>query len=271
MQQQRLKSNHPPKAPPTILIVDDQPDNLDLLVRILKKGGYNTRPALNGQLALGAVTHTRPDLILLDIRMPELDGFEICKRLKSDPHACDIPVIFISALDEADEKVRAFQAGAVDYISRPFQYQEVLVRVSTHLELARIRNQMAALVHSHTATLKAIYNKLYREITTHQATAQQLRQSKKNLRTLVKNQKHLSSEMEARIGSVAHELQHVLGEVIRNTEIIRSGGTKRPLNQQCQSEIIKASQRGQKAIKKLMKPYRKAADTPVPVELGRHT
>lgn len=256
MQQQRGKIPTPSINRPTVLIVDDQPDNLDLLVRILKKGGYNARPALNGQLALGAVAHTRPDLILLDIRMPEIDGFELCKRLKSDPHSHDIPVIFISALNETDEKVRAFQAGGVDYISRPFQYQEVLARVSTHLELAHMRNQMEALIQAHSTALDAKSRTLADEITTHQATAQQLRQSEKNYRVLVERQKDLANKMEATttlIGGIAHDFQNVLETVNRNTEMIVNEAAEGSLSQECLNEITKATLRGREALKQLMK------------------
>lgn len=272
MQQENGKIPPPPGKVATILIVDDQPENLDLLVRILKQGGYNTRPALNGQLALGAVAHIRPDLIILDIRMPEMDGFEICDRLKADPHARDIPVIFISALDEADEKVRAFQAGAVDYIARPFQHQEVLARVSTHLELARMRSRMEALIQSHATAMDAKSRELAHEITTHQDTAQQLRQSERDLHKLAARQKDLAAELKATkslIGHIAHEFHNVLGRIINNSEIMRNEAKDAPLNQQCLDEINQASLRGQEVIKKLMALGRKGAVEPVAMNPGQ--
>ena len=110
MQQQKKLNQQGPSHKSTILIVDDQPDNLELLVQILKDAGYDTRPTLNGQVALGAVEYTQPDLILLDIRMPDMDGFEVCKRLKALPQSRNIPVIFISALDDIDEKIKAFHS-----------------------------------------------------------------------------------------------------------------------------------------------------------------
>jgi two-component system, cell cycle response regulator len=118
-----------------ILIVDDTPANLRLLTSILQEQGFKTRPVVNGQLALTAAQSAPPDLILLDITMPEMSGYEVCAKLKSDDRTCDIPIIFISALDAVDDKVKAFTTGGVDYITKPFQIEEVLARVRTHIAL----------------------------------------------------------------------------------------------------------------------------------------
>jgi len=127
---------------PSILIVDDVPANLNLLTGILKQRGYKVRPAPCGSLALDAARHSPPDLILLDIHMPEMDGFEVCRRLKAEEALKEIPVIFISALTETRDKIHAFDAGGVDYITKPFQVEEVLARVRTHLELRRTRREL---------------------------------------------------------------------------------------------------------------------------------
>lgn len=119
----------------SIVIVDDLPDNLRLLSGILKEKGYRVRPASSGKRALATIRKERPELILLDIMMPEMDGYEVCRELKADNLTCDIPVIFLSALNEVFDKVKAFQAGGVDYICKPFQVEEVLVRVHTHLTI----------------------------------------------------------------------------------------------------------------------------------------
>ena len=116
-----------------ILIVDDMPNNLHLLAKIPSKQGYKTRTAPDGQLALRSIELTAPDLILLDIMMPDMDGYTVCKELKASPRTKDIPVIFISALNETLDKVKAFEVGAVDYITKPFHDQEVLARVSNQL------------------------------------------------------------------------------------------------------------------------------------------
>ncbi len=111
---------------PNILVVDDTPDSLRLLVGMLTGKGYKVRPAPSGAYALTTVQKELPDLILLDIMMPEMDGFEVCRRLKADEHTQNIPVIFISALDKVFDKVTAFDMGGVDYITKPFEIEEVL-------------------------------------------------------------------------------------------------------------------------------------------------
>ena len=125
-----------------ILIVDDAPDNLRLLSRMLVQQGYEVRSAISGAMALRAV-HTIPtDLVLLDINMPKMDGFEVCERLKLDVETCEIPVIFLSAYSNAVDKVKAFRAGGVDYITKPFQVEEVLVRVENQLTLRRLQIEL---------------------------------------------------------------------------------------------------------------------------------
>ena len=126
-----------PPHPATILVVDDTPANLRLLTTMLRDGGYKVRPVPSGEMALRVVEAKAPDLVLLDISMPEMDGYEVCRRLKADPRWRDIPVLFISALTDTADKVRAFQAGGVDYVGKPFQFEEVDARVRTHLELRR--------------------------------------------------------------------------------------------------------------------------------------
>ncbi len=127
-----------------ILIVDDTPANLRLLAGMLGEQGYKVRPAPNGKLALMAARAAPPDLILLDINMPGMNGYEVCAALKDDPLTRDIPVIFISALDQTEDKVKAFTLGGVDYVAKPFQVEEVLARVRTHLALYVLQRQLAA-------------------------------------------------------------------------------------------------------------------------------
>ncbi len=132
----------PSRARANILIVDDIPVNLLLLSQMLAEQGYHVRPVPDGHLALAAVRAEPPDLILLDIRMPEMDGYQVCEQLKADAQTRDIPIIFISALDETEDKVRAFHTGGVDYVTKPFQAAEVLARVETHLALRRLQQQL---------------------------------------------------------------------------------------------------------------------------------
>lgn len=128
---------------PAILVVDDNPANVRVLEGILSAAGYRILPALNGEAALRATGSVHPDLVLLDVRMPGMDGYEVCRRLKAAPALAEVPVIFISALQETEDKLQAFQAGGVDYITKPFHAEEVLSRVRTHLELSRSRRELA--------------------------------------------------------------------------------------------------------------------------------
>lgn len=125
-----------------ILVVDDTKANVRILVEVLGHHGYRVRPALSGKAALKAAGTEIPDIILLDIIMPEMDGYEVCRALKTDMQLRDVPVIFISALDDVSDKVKGFVAGGVDYISKPFQTEEVLVRIETHLTLRRLRKEL---------------------------------------------------------------------------------------------------------------------------------
>jgi two-component system sensor histidine kinase/response regulator len=128
-----------------ILLVDDIPDNLRVLGGILKEEGYKIRPVLNGELALQVAEKEKPDLILLDIMMPGMDGYEVCRKLKQNPGLKDIPVIFISALNDTNDLVKAFESGGVDYITKPFQAAEVSVRVATHLRICQQNNELREL------------------------------------------------------------------------------------------------------------------------------
>jgi sigma-B regulation protein RsbU (phosphoserine phosphatase) len=125
-----------------ILVVDDVPENLQLLSNMLTEQGYKVRPAINGQMALMTARAAPLDLILLDINMPAMNGYEVCRHLKADEQTRDIPIIFISALDETGDKVKAFTVGGVDYVTKPFQLEEVLARVETHLALRGLQGEL---------------------------------------------------------------------------------------------------------------------------------
>ena len=126
-----------------ILIVDDHPENLQLLFDALSRDGYELRRVLSGQQALQVAQFDPPDLILLDIRMPEIDGYEVCRRLKAEPQTQGIPVIFLSALDESLDKVKAFNVGGADYVTKPFQIEEVLARVRHQIRLQQLQRENA--------------------------------------------------------------------------------------------------------------------------------
>jgi adenylate cyclase len=136
-------SSHPSKTGwGSILVIDDTLDNLRLLTALLKTQGYEVRAFTNGQMALASAKAKSPDLILLDINMPDMNGYETCRRFKAETKTQDVPIIFISVLDEVLDKMQAFAAGGVDYITKPFQLQEVLARIETHLNLRRLQQQL---------------------------------------------------------------------------------------------------------------------------------
>lgn len=125
-----------------ILVVDDEPRNLQLLGNLLREEGYETAFATNGSQALRSATQRRPDLILLDVMMPEMDGYEVCTQIKADRQTSDVPIIFLTAKVERESVVRGFQTGAVDYVTKPCNSEELLARVRTHLELKHARDQL---------------------------------------------------------------------------------------------------------------------------------
>jgi two-component system sensor histidine kinase/response regulator len=126
----------------TILIVDDEPNNLKVLHNLLTQNNYEVRAARNGQSAIDTARMNPPDLILLDIKMPDMNGYEVCQVLKDDDLTAHIPVIFISALNQVQDIVKAFEMGGVDYITKPFQFEEVIARVQTHLTIIRQQNTL---------------------------------------------------------------------------------------------------------------------------------
>lgn len=136
-----------------VLIVDDTPANLRLLTALLSEHGHTVHAANGAEPALRFLQATPPDIVLLDIRMPGMNGYEVCAMLKADPATRDIPVIFISAADQAQDKVQAFAAGGVDYVVKPFQSDEVLARVATHLTLRSLQRDLEARVEERTAEL----------------------------------------------------------------------------------------------------------------------
>lgn len=128
----------------TILVIDDEPANLKLLFDYLQQAGFKVLVAPDAQAAFESISHLLPDLILLDIRLPDIDGFEVCRRLKADPATRDIPVLFITVMTDLAEKVKGFELGAADYITKPIWVEEVAARVRTHLNLRNLQKQFEA-------------------------------------------------------------------------------------------------------------------------------
>jgi PAS domain S-box-containing protein len=168
----------------SILIVDDDRESLALLTSMLGKDGYEVRSAESGQLALAYAAANRPDLILLDIRMPRMDGLEVCRRLKDYEDTRDIPVIFITSGRDVEERVEGLRLGAVDFIHSVFLPEELLARVRTHLELGRLRTDLEKQVAQRTAELRTANDRLREELAQRRVTEQALRESEERFRSL---------------------------------------------------------------------------------------
>ncbi len=125
-----------------VVVIDDTPENLHLLNDLLSDRGYRVRALPNGEMGLSSCQASAPDLILLDISMPGMDGYEVAEKLKADSRTREVPIIFISAMNQTEDKVRAFEAGGVDYITKPLQVDEVIARVKTHISISRMREQI---------------------------------------------------------------------------------------------------------------------------------
>lgn len=143
----------------TILVVDDNPANLSVLFEYLEESGYEVSVARSGERALHQLRHFEPDLILLDILMPGMDGFEVCRRLKEDSKTHDIPIIFMTSLTDSTNKMKGFLAGGADYITKPLQHEEVLARISAHLKIRRLEQQL-----QEQAIVRAYYDRLLSNI-----------------------------------------------------------------------------------------------------------
>ena len=200
-----MNNQEPGTALGNILVVDDTPENLRLLSTMLTHRGYSPRCVINGQMALRACNSNPPDLILLDIMMPEMNGYEVCQHLKSEPKTRDIPVIFISAKDEVFDKVNAFAVGAVDYISKPFQFEEVLARIESHLTLRNLQKQLKEQnvllqeeINSRLAVERTLYEKnqiLQQEISTRRAVEKALQEQNLLLQQEISNRQYAESAL----------------------------------------------------------------------------
>lgn len=206
-----------------ILIVDDIPDNLRLLSTILTERGYEVRKSLNGRMALKTMQAALPDLILLDITMPDMNGYEVCERLKADSRMSAVPVIFISALDDVLDKVKAFSVGGVDYITKPFQGEEVLARVENQL---RLRALQTKLVEQNTLLKREIEQREQTEIALRQSEMRE-RDKAVQLERALEELKHTQTELiqtekmsglGRMVAGIAHEINNPISFIHGNVD-----------------------------------------------------
>ncbi len=213
----------------TILLVDDTTANLQLLMSILTEQGYSVHPASDGQLALRFVESILPDIILLDVQMPGMDGYEVCRRLKANKRTEKIPIIFISILEGEREKVRAFQEGGVDYISKPFYPEEVLARVKNHLRLRELTERLEQKVRERTDELTTTNQRLQQEVAERSRAQEDLRKLNETLEQRVRDELALNRDKDhlliqqsrlAAMGEMVHNIAHQWRQPLNSIAII---------------------------------------------------
>lgn len=223
-----------------ILVVEDAYPSLKLLTEILTAAGYSVRPADSGELALAAAAARPPELVLLDIRMPGIDGFEVFRRLKARPETASVPIIFLSASADEADRLEGLRLGAVDFASKPFKREELLARVGTHIELFRLRSRLEALVAERTGELQ-------KEFEEHKRAAEALRESQDRL--------NHSQKMEAvgrLAGGVAHDFNNILGAIQGYAGLLLRALPENDGKREDVEEILKATERAASLTRQLL-------------------
>jgi DNA-binding response OmpR family regulator len=217
----------------TILIIDDSSDNLRVLSKTLSTHGYTVRCVTNGPMAFISIRNSPPDLILLDIRMPEMNGYEVCRILKQDPTMQDIPVVFLSALDDVEDIVRAFQIGGVDYITKPFQTEEVLARIRNQLTIQKLKQELSCQnqnllreIEEHKKTEQALYQEIQRRIL--------MEASLQDAKNAAEAANYVKSEF---LAQMSHELRTPLNIILGFTNLIKADSTLGAKGQEYVSSI----------------------------------
>ena len=215
--------NVPKTKAGTVLIVDDTPDYLDLLALELSAYGFHVLAASNGANAIGEAEQAQPDIILLDVMMPDIDGYDICRRLKQKKVTKDIPVIFMTALFDVDSKVKGFDVGAVDYVTKPLNCREVVARITSHL------------------MIRGLHKNLTQEVTEYKKIGEKLRESVSDLRAR-------NSDLDKFNHTVAHDLKDPLGTIILGAEVLREEHTSMSADE-LEFHLSLLSRNGKKATK----------------------
>ena len=200
-----------PSEKESVLIVDDTPTNLEVLSDCFSHYGFEILVAEDGESAIEKVEYAQPDIILLDVLMPGIDGFETCRRLKANALTQDIPVIFMTALADTVDKVRGFQLGAVDYITKPIQYKEVLARVNTHLTIRKLTKRL----HEQNAHLQ-------QEICDRKQAEEQMLRLQTELREALAHEKELSELKSRIISTISHEYRTPLTTIASSAAILQT-------------------------------------------------
>ncbi len=227
-----FKPDEIPKA--NILIVDDSPDNLRILSMTLSQQGYRVRCVTNGEMALVSIHNLPPELILLDVRMPSMDGYEVCRQLKANPMTQRIPIIFLSAADDVADKVKAFEMGGVDYITKPFQTKEVLARIANQLAIQNLQNQLAERNH-----------RLQQEIEQHKKTEAALQDAK----AAAEAANYAKSQF---IAKISHELRTPLNAILGYTALMQDDPSLLPEYQDYVDSIRKSGEYLLKSINHIL-------------------
>lgn len=220
-----LPENNSP--PGKILIIDDTPYNLEILSNLLSEKGHEVRQALNGTIALMAIDTDPPDLILLDIIMPDMDGYQLCQQLKASENTANIPIIFLTAIDDVDNKVKAFASGGVDYITKPFHFAEILARIENQLKITFLQK---------TITLQN----------------QQLQKMNPELQKT-----NTDTELEEFAEIVSHNLKSTLEEILENLDMLlwkSQDYPDRELNRYI-NQLTQATRRMKQLINSLLESY----------------
>lgn len=248
-----MNKNKAEQGKVSILIVDDTPNNLRFLSSMLLEQGYEVRKAINGQMALRSVQAELPNLILLDVRMPDISGYEVCHALKADPQTRDIPVIFLSALNDEKDKVIAFEMGAVDYVTKPFKFQEVLSRVKTHLT---IRHQQKMLTEQKNLLEQEVRTRIETELALKKANQELQRLANIDSITQVANRRCFDEYLQEqwqRLALTKESISVILCEIDEFNAYLKTNGD--PFADECLRTVAWAISRPIKPAKNLISRY----------------